>query len=142
MALTLAEVLQQLEAYRYELRVWTLIENSLCPYLDQDMHRQAEAGLKVKGCSEAFVPPEVFEQIIETIRAEKIEPITQKIDAIEGLSVEDRDDDEEDKKHSKKAGKKVSKKVGKKVRKKGSIKGAKGLLSVSGRTRQKGTGSG
>lgn len=113
--MTLEEVLQQLEEYRYELRVWTFIEDRLCPYLDQDNHRRAETTLKVKGCSEPFVPTEVFESIIETIRAEKIEPITKKIESIVTLEVEEQDEEVEEP-----SAKKVRKK--KTVRKEGGLR--------------------
>ena len=135
MALTFAEVMQQLEEYRYELAIWSLLENALCPYLDKDRHRQAEVGLKVKGCSDPKVPVEVFERVIELIRAEKIEPISQKINSIENLGVEEKDEEEERGAAEEKEAKGAKKKTNRKTR-------AKKLRTISGRSRKQGAGSG
>ena len=131
MALKLAKVLQRLEEHKYELEVWTLIENQLCPYLDMDEHRRAESGLEVVGCSETRVPMEVFERIIETIREDKIAPITEKIDEIENLVVDDSEEETDEEVPKRR------KKVRKSTTKKGDPKSpsSKRLRSVTGRPR-------
>jgi chromatin remodeling complex protein RSC6 len=147
MTLTLAEVLQKLEKLKYELSVWTLLENKLCPYLDMDKHRRAEAGLRVTGCSEDRVPVEVFERIIETIRSENINPIADQIEEIEQLNVQESEEEEgEEANVPKKVQRKRRSKTGKTATKKSSSKrkesGSKRIRSIAGRARQKSARSG
>lgn len=137
MAMTLGEMLQELEQHRYDAAVWAMLVNKLCTYLDQDKHRQADAGLKVKGCSETYVPASVFERIIERLNEEEIEPLNEKIADIEGFSVESNDGDKEER------GKKTGAKD-KVAKRKGGRKGrtrSKSIRSIHLRPRQKDSGT-
>lgn len=96
MAMTVSDILRRLEGHRYALAVWSNIESHLCSLLDMDQHRTAENALQVTGCSEAYVPQDVVQEIIERIRDEEIKPLTRKIEAAEAMTVEDEDGDEEE----------------------------------------------
>lgn len=95
MSVKFFEVMKRLEYYRYELAVWSNIESHLCSLIDRDDHRVSNAALQVAGCSEAYVPQDIVQGVIDRIREEEIEPLTGKITEIESLSVEDEDGHEE-----------------------------------------------
>lgn len=85
-AMTVAEVRQNLESALHEVAVWEYVVNYLSKFLDSEA-RETQQGITASACVTKIVPQEVVRYIVQSIEAEKIEPLNETISGLENLQV-------------------------------------------------------
>lgn len=85
-AMTVAEVRQNLESSLHEMAVWESVVNYLSKFLDSEA-REAQQGITASACVTKTVPQEVVRYIVQSIEAEKMEPLSEVISGLENLQV-------------------------------------------------------
>jgi len=86
MALTLAAAVQELERLKHSRAIWLETVEHLAKFVDQEV-RTAEQAIAAEGCVESRVPQPVIKEFIAYINQEEIEPLNEKIEEIESLTV-------------------------------------------------------
>jgi len=86
MPITLAKAVQQLQKQRYELAVWKELVGVLRKCVDDEVSK-ADSFISTNG--HGHVPQEVVAEVIKRIYEDKLEPLTENIDKLENLSVEE-----------------------------------------------------
>jgi hypothetical protein len=85
-SMTVAEVRQNLESALHELAVWESVVNYLSKFLDSEA-REVQQGITASACVTKTVPQEVVRYIVQSIEAEKMEPLNEAISGLENLQV-------------------------------------------------------
>ena len=89
-----AEAMKELESLKHARAVWMEIVEHLSKCLDREV-KIAENNIFAEGCVADRVPQAVIKDFIRDINEGNIDPLNEKIDSIENLTVMENSDDNE-----------------------------------------------
>ena len=95
MALTVAEALRGLEIHKLERVVWMEVVNFLSAFVDEEV-RKANRLMGADDCLAETVPQDLIKALIKEVNDKRIAPLNQKVDALEGLQVQEETNDDND----------------------------------------------
>jgi len=97
-ATTLANAVKELERLKHSRAVWLETVEHLSRFLDREV-RTAEQGIVADGCVVNRVPQPVIREFIDYINQENIDPLNERIEAIEQLTVMETKDNDSKEQH-------------------------------------------
>ena len=110
---TVAETLRELESLKHDRAIWMDVVEFLSKCVDHEV-KPADNVIKAADCMTTIVPQSTIQSVIDRINEEEIDPLNERIHALENLGVEQEENDEEKSTRDKTAKKaSTGKKVGK-----------------------------